>query len=139
MAQTMLTKSNIADKFWKEVVHTAIYIQNRCMLRPHENKTPYELWFGKKVSARYFKFFGSKCYIKRIEVNPGKFNDRADQGIFLGYSIKSKAYKCYNKRLRKIVESAYVKIDEPRAPPKDNDDNFLEYIEVDEEEKQLET
>ena len=47
---------------------------------------------------------GSKCYIKRTEENLGKFDDRADEGIFLGYSIKSKAYKCYNKRLRKIVE-----------------------------------
>jgi len=129
----MLIESNIADRFWKEAVHTMVYIQNRCMLRPHENKTPYELWFGKKASARYFKVFGSKCYIKRMEKNLGKFDDRADEGIFLGYSIKSKAYKCYNKRLRKIVESADVKIDELRVPPKDNDKNFLEYIEVDEQ------
>ena len=106
------------------------------MLRPHENKTPYELWFGKKASAKYFKVFGSKCYIKRTEENLGKFDDRADEGIFLGYSIKSKAYKCYNKRLRKIVESADVKIDELRVPPKDNDENFPEYIEADEVEEQ---
>jgi len=58
IARTMLTKSNIADKFWKEVVHTMVYIQNKCMLRPHENKTPYELWFGKKASTRYFKVLG---------------------------------------------------------------------------------
>jgi len=61
------------------------------MLRPYENNTPYELWFGKKASVRYFIVFGSKCYIKRIEENLGKFNDRADDGIFLGYSTKSKA------------------------------------------------
>ena len=128
MAQIMLTKSNIANKFWKEVVHTTVYIKNRCMLRSHENKTPYELWFDKKASTRYFKVFGSKSYIRRMEENLGKFNYRADEGIFLGYSIKSKAYKCYNKRLRKIVESADVKIDELRVPPKDNDENFLEYI-----------
>jgi len=73
------------------------------MLRSHENKTPYELWFNKKESTRYFKVFGSKCYIKRMKENLSKFDDRADEGIFLGYSIKSKAYKCYNKRLRKIL------------------------------------
>ena len=32
--------------------------------------------------------------------------------MFLGYSTKSKAYRCYNLRLRKIIESANVKIDE---------------------------
>jgi len=93
----------------------------------------------KKASTRYFKVFGSKCYIKRIEENLGKFDDRADEGIFIGYSTKSKVYKCYNKRLKKIIESANVKIDEPRAPPKDNDNNFLEYIKADEVEKQPKT
>lgn len=60
MAQTMLTESKVADKFWK-AVHTTVYIQNRCLLRPHENKTPYELWFGRKATIRHFKIFGSKC------------------------------------------------------------------------------
>ena len=42
----------------------------------------------------------------------GKFEPRADKGIFLGYSSRSKEYKCYNKRIRKIVESIDVVIDE---------------------------
>ena len=31
MARTMLTESKLADGFWREAVHTAVYIQNRCM------------------------------------------------------------------------------------------------------------
>ena len=65
------------------------------MLRPNENRTPYEMWFNKKATVKHFKVFGSKCYIRKIEKNLGKFEDRSDEGIFLGYSIKSKAYKCY--------------------------------------------
>ena len=42
----------------------------------------------------------------------GKFNTRTKEGMFLGYSSSEKEYKCYNKRLRIIVESIYVKIDE---------------------------
>lgn len=110
-----------------------------CILRPHESKNPYELWFGKKGTMRYFKVFGSKCYIKRIEKNIGKFEDRANGGIFLGYSTNSKAYKCYNKKLRKIVKSVDVKVNQKRELKKnDDDENFPFYEEVfewDEEEK----
>ena len=35
-----------------------------------------------------------------------------DEGIFVGYSWKGKAYRCYNLRLNKIVESINVKFDE---------------------------
>lgn len=50
--------------------------------------------------------------ILRDEDNLGKFEPRADEGNFLGYSSKSKVYKCFNKRLHKMVESTNVKIHE---------------------------
>ena len=112
MARTMLNESKVGDRFWREAIHTSVYIQNRCMLRPNEDKTPYEMWFGRKTTVKYFKIFGSKCYIKRIDQNLGKIDDRADEGIFLGYSSKSKAYRCFNKRSRKMIESIDVKVDE---------------------------
>jgi hypothetical protein len=37
---------------------------------------------------------------------------QVDKGILVGYSRKSKAYKCYNLRLNKIVESINVNVDE---------------------------
>ena len=55
---------------------------------------------------------------KKVGSKSRKFDDRADEGIFLGYSIRIKAYKCYNKRLQKIVESADVKFDENKKLPK---------------------
>ena len=42
----------------------------------------------------------------------GKFYVRDDEGIFLGYASKSKGYRCYNKRLHKIVESIDVRFEE---------------------------
>ena len=44
------------------------------------------------------------------------FDDHADEDIFLGYSIRRKACKCYNKRLQKIVERVDVKFDEKKLP-----------------------
>ncbi|XXG85801.1 hypothetical protein AAC387_Pa11g0819 [Persea americana] len=86
------------------------------MLQRHEERTPYELWFGRKATVKHFRVFGSKCYIKRLEQNLGKFEERVDEGIFLGYSSHSKAYCCYNNKTRKIVESADVRIDEKYEP-----------------------
>ena len=136
MARTMLTESKMADKYWKEAIHTAVYIQNRCLIRPHEDKTPYELWFGRKATVKHFRVFGSKCYIKRLEQNPGKFEERADEGIFLGYSSTSKAYRCLNKRTRKIIESADVRIDEniePKNATHNDSPVFEDSSEIDDE------
>ena len=42
----------------------------------------------------------------------GKFDSRSDEGIFLGYSSTSKAYRVYNKRTMKVMETVNVVIDE---------------------------
>lgn len=81
---------------------------------------------------KYFRIFGSKCYIKRDE-DLGRFDPRCDERIFLGYSSKSKAYKCYNTRLRKIVESANVKVDEGLY----KQEKYHSYESDDEEENQI--
>ena len=41
-----------------------------------------------------------------------KFDVKGDEGIFLGYSWRSKTYKCLNLTTHKFIESAHVRIDE---------------------------
>ncbi len=48
----------------------------------------------------------------RREDRIGKLDCRIGEGILLGYSSKRKAYKCFNLRLNKIVESISVQIDD---------------------------
>ena len=87
----MLNEAKLFDGYWREAVSTTIYILNRGQLRINSNKTPYELWFGRANSVKYFKVFGSKCYIKRLDENIGKFDARFDEGIFIGYASNKKA------------------------------------------------
>lgn len=126
----MLAKGKIAYRFWKEVVHATVYIQNKCLIRPNENEIPYEIWFGRKANVKRFKIFDNKCYIKRTEDNLGKFEDKADEGIFIGYLSKSKAFRCYNKRLEKIVESVDVRVDEGIDSLDNNQANYPNYEEM---------
>ena len=84
---------------------------NRVQVKKDRNKTPYELWFDHSPIVNHFKKFGNKCYIKRDD-DIGKFDARSDEGMFIGYSLKRKAYRCYNLRTKTIMESANVRIDE---------------------------
>jgi FtsZ-interacting cell division protein YlmF len=70
------------------------------------------LWYGRPTSIKHFKVFGSKCYINNNDENLGKYDDKVDEGSFLGYATNSKGYRCYNKRLHKMVECIDVKVDE---------------------------
>jgi transposase InsO family protein len=112
MARSMINEKNIGQTYWVEAIHTSVHVLNKAHLRPQSDKTPYELWFGRPASIKHFKVFGSKCYIKNNDENLGKYDDRADEGIFLGYATNSKGYRCYNKRLHKMVDCIDVKIDE---------------------------
>ena len=42
----------------------------------------------------------------------GKFDSRSNGGIFLGYSSICKAYRVYNKRTKKVMETVNVVINE---------------------------
>jgi FtsZ-interacting cell division protein YlmF len=111
MARSMMNEKNIGQTYWVEAIHTAIHILNKPHLRPHSDKTPYELCHRRPATIKHFKVFGSKCYIKNNNENLGKYDDRADEGIFLGYATNSKGYRCYNKRLHKLVDCIDIKFD----------------------------
>ena len=109
--RTLMIEKNIAIKYWKEAMSTTVHTLNQLQLKKDTFKTPYELWYGYKPNVSYFKVFGSKCYILK-ESRKGKFDVKSDEGIFLGYSSKSKAYRCLNLSTYKVIESAHVKVDE---------------------------
>ena len=92
---------------------------NRGLLRNDTDKTSYELWIGRPANVKHFRIFGSKCFIKRDYGKIKKFDSRVDDDIFVGYSYKRKAYKCYNLRLGKVVETINVKIDESNSSIKE--------------------
>ena len=113
---------------------------NRGLLRNDSDKTPYELWTGRSANVKHFRVFGSRCYIKRDDGKIGKFDSQVDEGIFVGYSSKRKAYKFYNLRLGKVVETINVKIDESISSP-DREEGFdepdeAEIIQEEEEEEE---
>jgi len=47
-------------------------------------------------------------HFKQWEGNLGKFDGKADNGIFLSYSLSSNACRVYNKRLMNVEEFLHV-------------------------------
>ena len=112
MARTMLNENALPKYFWIKAVNTACYVLNQVLIRPHLNKTPYELWKYRKLNIGYFKVFGCKCFTLNTKDNLGKFDSKSDIGIFFGYSNSSKAYRVYNKRTLVVEEFRHVTFNE---------------------------
>jgi len=91
MARTMLIASVLPRNFWEEAVNTAYYIINRVMMRPIANKTPYEMFKGRKPNISYFRAFGCRCFVHNNgKRNLGKFDERSDETVFLAMQIISR-------------------------------------------------
>ena len=114
----MLDESGTPDTFLGEVPHTTVKIMKKAHVRVNSDRTSYELWYGNIPTVKHFRVFRRKCFINKNDEKLGKFESRADEGIFLGYSSRIKAYKCYNKILQKIVKCIDVVIDESLSTPK---------------------
>ena len=80
--------------------------------RPDSKQTPYELWRGKKPVVKYFRIFGSDCYIPHDRENLEKFDAKSNKGYFLGYSSISRAYRVYNLRTKTVMELSNVVIND---------------------------
>ena len=86
MARIMIHENNLTKHFWAEALNTTCYVQNRIYIRPILEKTTYELFKGRRPKAQ--------------------------RGIFLGYSERSKAYRVYNSETLYVEESMHVKFDD---------------------------
>ncbi|GJZ03416.1 retrovirus-related pol polyprotein from transposon TNT 1-94 [Tanacetum coccineum] len=69
-------------------------------------KAPLFLWAEAVATA---------CYTQNCSINLGKLQPKADIGIFIGYAPTKKAFRIYNRRTRRIIETIHVDFDELTA------------------------
>nr|GEZ53596.1 retrovirus-related Pol polyprotein from transposon TNT 1-94 [Tanacetum cinerariifolium] len=73
------------------------------------------LFLCKLLDLSFFHVFGDLCYPTNDHENLGKLQPKADIGIFIGYAPTMKAFRIYNRRTRRIVETIHVDFDELTA------------------------
>ncbi|GJX17612.1 retrovirus-related pol polyprotein from transposon TNT 1-94 [Tanacetum coccineum] len=98
--------------FWTEAVRIACYTQNISIIVKRHDKTPYEILRERIPNISYFHVFGCPVFIHNHKDHQGKFDAKADDGYFLGYSVVSKSFRVFNTRRQQIKETYHVTFNE---------------------------
>ena len=99
MVRSMMNQTGLPISFWGYALETAAFILNRVPSKSVE-KTPYELWNGKRPSLSFLKIWGCDAYVKR-QVSD-KLAAKSDKCFFVGYPKETKGYYFYNQSENKV-------------------------------------
>ena len=107
-ARSMLSGARLGQEFWAEAVDTACYLVNRSPSSALEDKTPQEVWNGKKPSLSHLRVFGCDAYVHVPKEKQTNLDSKYEKCIFIGYKDGLKGYKLWNPATRKVVYSRDV-------------------------------
>ncbi len=112
-ARSMITHARLPNMYWAEAISTAVYLRNRMPTTAiKENKTPYELWCGRKPNVSHLRVFGCMAYAHVPDSERRKLDKKAEKLRFVGYSRTSKGYRLFDETKRKVVIRRDVKFNE---------------------------
>ncbi|GJV69162.1 retrovirus-related pol polyprotein from transposon TNT 1-94 [Tanacetum coccineum] len=111
-ARTMLSGCFFSKQYLAEAVAIACYTQNWSTIVKRHLKTPYEIFSGRIPNIDFLHVFGCPVYIHNHKDYLGKFDEKADDGYFLGYSLVFKAFKVFNTRRQQTEETYHIPFEE---------------------------
>jgi hypothetical protein len=95
-ARCMLSGVGLGQELCAEAVGTACYLVNKSPPSTLDDKTPQEVWTGKKPSLTHLKVFGCDAYVHVPKENMSKLDKKFEKCIFIGYKNGLKGYKLWN-------------------------------------------
>jgi hypothetical protein len=100
-------------QFWGEAIKMANFLKNRLTTRICGDKTPMEMWSGRKPTIAYIKTFGCKVFACIPKPNQnGKLGARAERGMFLGFDENRKAALVWITDSCQLISSRDVRYSE---------------------------
>ncbi|GKC55601.1 hypothetical protein Tco_1083199 [Tanacetum coccineum] len=75
-------------------------------------KTLYEIFCKRIPNIDFIHVFGCPMFIHNLKDHLGNFDEKADDGYLLGYSLVSKAFKVLNTRRQQTEETYHITFDE---------------------------
>jgi hypothetical protein len=99
MVRSMMSQTDLPLYFLGYALETVAFTLNRVPSKFVE-KTPYEIWTGKRPSLSFLKIWGCDAYVNCLM--PTKLEPRFDMCIFVGYPRETKGYYFYNCQENKV-------------------------------------
>lgn len=101
--RTMLSGVGLGHEFWEEEVHISCYLVNKSPSSSFTDKTPHQVYTGKKPFHTNLKEFGCDPYLQVPKENITKLDRKYERCIFIGYQDGLKGYKIWNPETMKVV------------------------------------
>ena len=92
-ARSMLSGTELGKELWTETVETACYLVNGSPSLALEDKTPHEVWNGKKPSVSHMRVFGYDAYVHIPKEKRTNMNSKSKRCIFIRYRDGLRGYK----------------------------------------------
>ncbi|MCI34395.1 gag-pol polyprotein, partial [Trifolium medium] len=87
-------------------------LQESARVMLHAKKLPYFFWAEAMNTTCYIH---NRVTLRADREQRRKMDPESDEGIFMGYSTNSRAYRVFNSRTKTMMESINVVIDDSAA------------------------
>ena len=112
-ARTMIHESGLPKQIWGEAVLCTTYLLNRNPTRALTvNKTPAELWFGRKPNLSNLRIFGCTAYAHVPEVQRNKLDVKSKRMVLVGYATNG--YRLWDPERSQVITRRDVIFNENR-------------------------
>ncbi|GBP42186.1 Retrovirus-related Pol polyprotein from transposon TNT 1-94 [Eumeta japonica] len=116
-AKCLLLDAKLGKEFWAEASNTAVYLHNRTVLPVLNDKTPYEIWLGRKPDIGHLRIFGSRVMVHVAKEKRLKWDKKSEKKILVGYPEDIKGYRVYCPITKRVSTSRDVIIMEEVSIP----------------------
>lgn len=115
----MYAHDPMPQELWAELINTAAYILNRTGPTNNNDKSPYELWTGKKPAIKHLRIIGCNAYVHVPKQKRKKMNKKAIKGRLIGYDEDGYRIWFTDGKSNRLIRSRDVTFDEKPLPNSD--------------------
>ncbi|KAK8660946.1 hypothetical protein V6N13_051851 [Hibiscus sabdariffa] len=94
IVRSMMSHIDLPTSFWGYALETAAFTLNRVPSKSVQ-KTPHEMWTGRRPNMSFMKIWGCKAYVKHQMST--KLEPKSEKCTFVGYLKETKGYYFYNE------------------------------------------
>ncbi|KAL4323819.1 hypothetical protein GQ457_11G025800 [Hibiscus cannabinus] len=94
MVRSMMSHTDLPTSFWGYALETTAFTLNRVPSKSVQ-KTPHEIWTGRRPNMSFMKIWGCKAYVKHQRST--KLEPKSEKCTFVGYPKETKGCYFYNE------------------------------------------